>query len=405
MPNLANNKECTGCAACFNVCQKSAITMLEDAEGFLLPRVHTTRCVECGMCEKRCPAIHPLTSETKEQKAYAVINSIDRKQSSSGGAFSLFARYVLERDGIVFGAAMNDNLHVSHIKVDRVEDLNRLRGSKYVQSAIGRIYQDVKQELNVGRLVLFSGTPCQVAGLYAFLGKRYEENLMTLDLVCHGVPNQKTFDTYLRKLKNSNRLSMGDGNVERIRFRKLDSWSIVPSVKFSKTKWQMLEQEDNAYMGAFFKGLTYRESCFRCPYANLKRMGNFTIADFWGIGRHGKPFKKDVSSGISLVLDNCGRMITLIDELQKHAYIEERDIKEAVAENGNLKHPLERPESRDSAVKDLLDEKITLLDYSGKYGLLKKENLKYYVSKCLRSLIYALRLYNVYKRISYKLGK
>ncbi|MBR4920425.1 MAG: Coenzyme F420 hydrogenase/dehydrogenase, beta subunit C-terminal domain [Prevotella sp.] len=405
MPLLASHYSCTGCFTCANLCGKGAITMFADDEGFLMPQIDASRCMECGLCENKCPVLNPLNSNHKNQKAYAIINYADRKNSSSGGAFSLFARYVLAHKGVVFGATIDETFQVFHTKIDNVDDLDKLRSSKYVQSVIGDCYEEVKRELRSGKKVLFTGTPCQVAGLYAFLGKRGEDNLITLDLVCHGVPNHNVFNAYLEKLKASIRLNNGNGIVTGFRFRKLDSWDYRPAVKFAETKWQLLEQEDNAYMSAFFKGLIYRESCFRCQYANLNRVGDFTIADFWGIGRHGIPFKKNVSSGVSLVLDNSGKMKNILNELEKHAYIEERELREALIENENLKSPVERPKFRDSAVKDFLDENFSLLDYSIKYKLLKKENVKYYVNKYLKNIIYTLGLYNVYKTITYKLGK
>ena len=404
MIKLASNTECTGCSSCYNCCPRSAISMIEDSEGFLLPQIDTDLCIECGLCEKRCPVLHPLNTDNHGQKAYAVINNLDRQKSSSGGAFSLFARYVLKYGGVVFGVTIDENLQVFHKKIDKVEELENLRGSKYVQSVIGRVYHDVKQELYGGKKVLFCGTPCQVAGLYAFLGNRHEEKLITLDFVCHGVPNQCVFDAYLKKIKKSKRLLV-QGNIVGFRFRKLDCWDYRPAVKFSKSSWQMLIQEDNVYMSAFFRGLTYRECCFRCKYANLNRVGDFTIADFWGIGRHGRTFKKNVASGVSLVLDNRDKLPSFISEFKKYAYIEERDIFEAVEENGSLKCPVKRSEKRNSSVKDMLDENMSLYDYAIKYNLMKKENIIYYISTYLKNLIYTLGLYNVYKTISYKFGK
>ena len=405
MLKLATKKDCTGCAACANVCSKSAITMQADEEGFLQPYIDVEQCVECGLCEKRCPALHPLNPKPKEQRAYAIINFADRKLSSSGGAFSLFARYVLNQGGAVFGATIDEKLQVFHTKIEKVDDLKKLRGSKYVQSDIGDIYQEVKKELRAEKNVLFCGSPCQVAGLYAFLGQRNEDKLITLDLVCHGVPNQAIFNAYLRKLKNSPRLKAGEKNIEEFRFRKLDSWSIVPAVKFAKSKWQRLEQEDNAYMSAFFRGITYRESCFKCRYANLNRVGDFTIADFWGIGRHGKTFKKNVASGVSLVLDNRGKMAKLHRELEKNTYIEEREVSEAVVENCNLHDTVKRLPERNSAIKDMLDDSISLRTFGAKYHLLKKENWMHSLVKYGKDLIYALGLYNVYKTLIYKIGK
>ena len=172
-----------------NACSKSAIVMAEDSEGFLQPRIDVDKCVECGLCQRVCPVLHPIQNEGSKRKVYAFINYTDRKVSSSGGAFSFFARKILDEGGVVFGATMDDNLQVYHIGVESIDELHRLRGSKYVQSKIGSSYKEVRFLLQSGRRVLFVGTPCQIAGLYKFLGRRYEELLLTLDLICHGVPN------------------------------------------------------------------------------------------------------------------------------------------------------------------------------------------------------------------------
>ena len=200
MPILAKKTDCTGCAACMNSCARSAIQMVADEEGFLVPIVDNDKCVECKSCEKSCPVVTKTSNtNTSHPKAYAVWNEIDRRVSSSGGAFSSFARYVMKNGGVVFGAAFDTNLHCHHIKVTTIEGLDALRGSKYVQSEIGDTYKEIKSVLKDEKYVLFCGTPCQVAGLKAYLRKDYEK-LITLDLACHGVPSDSVFQAY--KLKN-----------------------------------------------------------------------------------------------------------------------------------------------------------------------------------------------------------
>ena len=184
MPTLASPETCTGCAACLNACTHSAITMTTDAEGFLTPNVDNSKCVECKLCEKACPVISPLQDKGfMNPRAYAVWSEPDRKVSSSGGAFSAFARYVLQQGGVVFGAAFDEELHCKHIEIQDIDGLAPLRGSKYVQSEIGDTFAQVRNHLRADRKVLFCGTPCQVAGLKNFLRKPYP-NLLTLDLIC-----------------------------------------------------------------------------------------------------------------------------------------------------------------------------------------------------------------------------
>ncbi len=405
MIELAEAKACTGCSACMNACPKGAITMPEDKEGFLFPHIDIDKCVECGLCQKACPALHPIQAEKTEKKVYAFINYTDRKVSSSGGAFSFFARKILNEGGAVFGATIDDNLQVYHIGIEKIEDLYRLRGSKYVQSNIGSSYKEVRKLLLSKRKVLFTGTPCQIAGLYKFLGKRWEGLLLTLDLVCHGVPNQKVFDTYLDKLTKIKKYSPDKvGNIVGFRFRNLDSWSIVPAVKITKSEtWKILSQESNVYMTAFFRGILYRESCFHCHYAGTERIGTFTIADYWGVGTMGKKFKKNVSAGVSLVIDNYGLMDKYLTT-DDNFYCEERTLEEARLKNENLNHSIQRVQERDTAILDLLSPEMSLREYAKKYGMLDSI-LKHIVKTVFKNVIYGLGLYNIYKTISYKLGR
>ena len=405
MVMLADKYHCTGCAACYQSCSKSAISMVCDEEGFLQPIIDENKCVECGLCSKRCPVLSPLERKSNNNlSAYALISYEDRKVSSSGGAFSVFAKWIFSQGGVVYGASNCAGLKVKHIRIDNVKDLCKLRGSKYVQSEMGSIFKNVKNDLVNGVKVLFVGTGCQVAGLYSFLNnKRYENLLYTLDLVCHGVPSQGCFDSYIGKLQK--KLAQKGENIEGFRFRKFDSWDYRPAIKFSKSKEHILVLSENCYMEAFFKALIFRESCYNCQYCNTNRVGTFTIADFWGIGRHGKPFSKNVSAGVSLVLDNDGLMPNILSELSEMAYIEKRDVEEAIVEQRNLKEAMPRSKFRDTAVKDLLSNNISLYEYCLKYGLPCKATFKWKMAKFAKDIIYGLGLYNIYKTLIYKLGK
>lgn len=404
MIKLADKFHCTGCSACANSCAHQAIMMASDEEGFLQPVINQEKCVECGLCTKHCSVLNPVKVELIKQTAYAVISNKDRTVSSSGGAFSVFARYILSQEGVVFGATIDKKFKVKHIAIQTFEGLSKLRGSKYVQSEIGDSYKQVKIYLSQQRKVLFVGTPCQVAGLYAYLnGKRYENLLITLDLVCHGVPSQGAFDAYIGKLKKIPRFS--DRNIEKFRFRKFDSWSIIPAVKLAKSEWKILNLWENAYMNAFFRGYIFRESCFRCQHCNTNRVGTFTIADFWGIGRHGVSFKKSVACGVSLVIDNQNNMPSLLNIISKDAYIERRTIEEAVVDQTNLREPLIRHHIRDKAISMLMDSNTSLQDFSMACGLPCAVTPKYVMMKLVKDSIVAFGLYNVYKTLIYKLGK
>lgn len=202
MPQLAKQDRCTGCMACMNICPKGAITFVDDKEGFLQPKIDQSKCIDCNLCEKTCPEMATQFHWNEEPPAvYAGWNKLDRRISSSGGAFSSIARFVIERGWAVYGATLDDKLNCRHIEVDTVEGLGRIRGSKYIQSSIGLTFKAVKKNLQADRYVLFSGTPCQVSGLLSYLKKDYPK-LITMDLVCHGVPSNTLFKKYVEKLEN-----------------------------------------------------------------------------------------------------------------------------------------------------------------------------------------------------------
>ena len=202
MPTLAIQKDCTGCSACYNICPKNAINITPNKEGFIMPEVDYTKCVECKLCEKACPIVNNINLKYPEvDEAYAFWDNETRTKSSSGGAFSAIARWILNKGGVVFGAVWSeDGFHCKHIACTNAEDLKYLRGSKYLQSDIKRTFCEAREALQNGRYVLFTGTPCQIAGLRSFLLKPYER-LVTVDIVCHGVPSNELFCNYINKLK------------------------------------------------------------------------------------------------------------------------------------------------------------------------------------------------------------
>lgn len=397
MPTLASPETCTGCAACLNACTHSAITMTTDTEGFLTPNVDNSKCVECKLCEKACPVISPLQDKGfMNPRAYAVWSEPDRKVSSSGGAFSAFTRYVLQQGGVVFGAAFDEELHCKHIEIQDIDGLTSLRGSKYVQSEIGDTFAQVRNHLRADRKVLFCGTPCQVAGLKNFLRKPYP-NLLTLDLICHGVPSDAVFQGYLKKI--SSRFA---ADVEGYEFRDRDGWGKAPSVSVCG-KFRRIYGVDALYMEAFNASAIFRKCCYQCPYSSIPRVGDCTLGDFWGIGRYGNPFKHDTMKGVSLVLANTEQGKAAIHQLAD-CYIEERTLEEALIENHNLKKASFPNQNRESIIKDFLDPLKTLDAIDTKYKLVDhsiKATAKNIASRLgLFSLV--KRIYNWYKVKSYE---
>lgn len=394
MPSLAELKDCTGCGACANVCAHNAIKLTEGKESFLFPVIDVGKCVDCKLCEKSCPALMQMaTSNRIEPKAFAVWSEIDRRKSSSGGAFSSFARNTISKGGVVFGAAFDDRLVCHHIHVDAIEGLDALRGSKYVQSNIGLAYKEAKQFLKSGREVLFSGTPCQIAGLYAFLKRDYP-NLLTLDLACHGVPSNAIFQSYISKI--STRFA-GYSKIDGFEFRRRDGWGKSPSVSLGG-KLRPIYDVDSLYMNAFDACAIFRESCYHCKYAQTQRVGDCSLADFWGIGRYGTPFKYDVLKGVSLVLVNNQKGEEALNGLQD-TMIEERTLKEALIENHNLRQSSIMPKGRTDIIKAFLDPNMSLDQIDKKFHLVDhsfKAQVKKYATKW-HLFDPVKRLYNYYK--------
>lgn len=280
MPELVSRLKCTGCAACQLLCPCGAIQMRPDKEGFVFPVVEVSRCVECGLCERRCP-VRIDRKRDATPMCYAAKSDDDRLvlESSSGGLFSEFALSVLGRGGSVFGAAyVGEDFDVKHIAVESVEDLCKLRGSKYVQSEIGEAYRRVKEVLECGRAALFSGTPCQIAGLKAYLGKDYDKLLM-VEVICHGVPSPQLFNELKREMTERH------GTLVAMSFRdKSEGWSSRAVTGWYASGEKIRERGDlNDYFKAFIAHLTLRHSCEDCQFNDGKSEADVTLGDFWGV--------------------------------------------------------------------------------------------------------------------------
>lgn len=366
---LCDKMTCTQCMACVNTCPKGCIKMVDAGQGFTIPQIDGYICVECGACMRVCHQLVKNLERNTPAKTLACWTKVtsDRKKSSSGGAFSVLARKVLSQNGVVFGATMSKDLKVHHIGIEKAEDLPRLQGSKYVQSYLGDTYAQVRNYLKDGRLVLFTGTPCQVGGLLTFLRKKYE-NLITCDMVCHGVPSQRAFDAFCERTHLS-------GTCEGISFRFTEGWGFqlareyvltkAGGYDFAKVKRKPVSPSKAWYMRAFNKSLLFNEACYTCPYAQVGRVSDFTMADYWGLGVKA-PFNHPTYQGISMLLVNTPKAVELLNELADLFY-EERDLQEAIVGNYNLTHSSVRPDNRDAFIAELFDMKNK--DLVKKYGL------------------------------------
>jgi len=284
MIKITEKQNCCGCHACANVCPKSCIKMKSDSEGFLYPEIDNNKCVDCHLCEKVCPILSEADiSQEKKLHVYAAINKNEtiRLKSSSGGIFTLIAEWIINQGGIVFGASLSENFKsVHHIAVDNISDLEKLRGSKYLQSTIGNSYVKAKKYLDCGRKVLFTGTPCQISGLYSYLRKDYE-NLYTQDIICHGVPSPKVWKKYLEE-----REKKADSETRRVFFRhkKKSGWKNYSLLfKFLNNKAYFNDFQHDNFMKIFLANICLRPSCYSCRFKTLNRQADITLADFWGI--------------------------------------------------------------------------------------------------------------------------
>ena len=350
MIEVKNKKDCCGCSVCANVCPKNCIEMISDNEGFLYPEVDKERCVNCGLCEKFCPTINKLQLVENNQIALAVINKDNniRLNSSSGGVFTLLASEIIKNGGVVFGAALSENCKsVSHIPVRTLEELNALRGSKYVQSQIGNTYNEVKTVLENGKKVLFSGTPCQVSGLYTFLGKEYE-NLFTCDFVCHGVPSPLVWKKYV-ELREAKALS----KTNRVFFRnKQKGWKEYSlKFEFQNGKEFIKSVIDDLFLRGFARDLYLRPSCYECRFKGTNRPSDITLADFWGVESI-CPEMYD-NKGTSLLILNSEKGNSLFDLISNSTINKEVDLKAAISFNSAAIKSVSMPKKRDDFFAEL----------------------------------------------------
>lgn len=347
---ISDKKECCGCTACMQSCPKHCIFLEKDTEGFLYPKVDTDTCVNCGLCEKVCPVLHPVSS-TKAPLVYAGINNDTniRLQSSSGGIFTLIAEQILQKNGVVFGACFDEQWNVVHRYTETKEGFSRFRGSKYVQSHLGDSFLQTKRFLDEGREVLFSGTPCQIAGLKNFLRKSYQ-NLLTVDVVCHGVPSPKVWQKYLHEsvckayhIRQGSPFSLAD-KIMNISFRsKEKGWKeFCMSIVYKNRKKEVIPFYDDTYMNVFLSDLSLRPSCYACSAKLHHVQSDITLADFWGIDRLHSEMDDD--KGCSLILVHNAHALSLLKSLD--CQLQEQKLDEAIDFNPTIIHSVKEPVNR-----------------------------------------------------------
>ena len=283
-----DESSCCGCRACEHKCPQNAITMVGNEEGFLYPVIDIKLCVNCGACDRVCPQMAPPKKEDPVS-IYAVQHndSAILSSSSSGGVFRLIADEVINQGGCVVGCVWDDDFHPVLKIADSLKELFPMQGSKYVSSDTLNVYEQVKSRLKDGQLVLFTGAPCQCAGLLNYLGKQYE-NLLTAEFLCHGMPSQLIFDTYISHLIKKYRIKNGKKSIKNYRFRDKTKrgWGLVSSCTFEKGKRVKVKytfESTDPYIYGFINGYFNRYSCYSCKYRGQKRFADFTFCDFWGV--------------------------------------------------------------------------------------------------------------------------
>lgn len=369
---------CTGCYSCINICPNGCITMKQAETGFSIPEINQSLCINCGQCEKVCPVIHMPEVSTKTT-AYAIKNRSEkvRIDSTSGGAFFLLAEYVIERGGIVLGAAYDSDFVVCHIAVVDKNELLSLQGSKYVQSKIGTCFAEIKKQLEAGYLILFSGTPCQCMGLKSYLRKEYDNLIMT-DIVCHGVPSPKVWQTYInyRSQKENN----GNRPI-RINMRsKASGWSrygYSTEFDYGNGKISCIHNSQDLFMKAFIGNICLRNSCSDCKAKGVERCTDFTLGDYWGIWNQHPEFDDNMGTSIVLVHSQKGREI--LNQLSDKFECLEVDIEDAYRENKSLIDSSPAHPNRDEFLSQVTAENFEDLvrkyfpqEIAQKSGLLQK---------------------------------
>lgn len=361
---MINEINCTGCGACAEVCPKRCISLIRNNKGFLAAEINSEQCVHCNKCDAVCPNMTDVSMNTpKECVAAYSAQPQHVMSSSSGGVFTVLAERVISEGGAVYGAAFDGNLNLSHVCVTESENLAAIRGSKYIQSDVSAVLADIKARLGSGQTVLFSGTPCQTAAVSLLCdGLEGRDNLILVDIVCHGTPSNRLFGDYI-------------ADIGRRQKSKVTSFSFR-SKKLASTLYGFEYLCENGKTGvsnggytpfgkAFFNGLAMRDSCYNCRFARSGRVGDLTIGDYWGCVNDYPDFYN--SNGTSCILVNTERGARLLAEVKDRLSTCKTDIEKVKKNNHNLNSPTEKSPLTEQFWKDY-DEKG--------YGYIFKKYLK-----------------------------
>lgn len=371
------DNNCCGCRACEQVCPKKCIEFEKDFEGFIYPNIDENKCIDCSLCLKTCP-IYNYKNNELEPKVYVFKNKNENlKNSASGGACDAVARKIISEGGVVYGVAWDEDFNATYIRITSINDLIKIQSSKYVFADTNNSYSSIKQDLKDGLKVLFSGTSCQVDGLYHFLGKDYE-NLFTISIICHGVPSGELFKNYIKYKERKLNEKIIDYNF---RSKEKNGWGLTEKITSidsnGKLKIYFKDLFDTSYGYDFLKGYNYRENCYNCLYTNKNRIGDWSVGDYWGISKF---HDIDTKDGVSVVCVMTNKGSKMLESLSSVSEIVESKFEYAAENQENLKHPTIKKDIRNKYYNAYTDEKF--------FDTRKpKKSLKRMIKKVLKILL------------------
>ena len=338
MPTLAEEKYCTGCSACMSGCPINCITMVPDINGFAYPVIpDLSKCISCGLCENSCPIVmnKPIGNHNNPIAFAAYSNNLDlRKESSSGGIFSEIANEFIMMGGIVYGAAYDERFRVYHTSIETIDELNTIRRAKYAESWLGNTFSEVKSELDKGRQVLFSGTPCQVGGLIAFLKKGYD-NLFCIDFICHGVPSPMVWEAYVEYRANTDNngilpieINLRDKSTGWSKYRYSNCYKYPDGVEYRESS------HDSVYMKLFTQDYILRKSCENCKFKGYSRPSDITLGDFWGIWDIDPEMDDDNGTSVAIIQSKKG--MNVWDNVQERLHFKKVQLGQIRQQNPSI---------------------------------------------------------------------
>lgn len=360
--------DCVSCGACYAVCNNDAIRLIKNEEGFLGSLINNSKCKDCNLCKQICPALNDVSKNPKSNDVWAFkANDETRKKSASGGAFMALAERVIKQKGVIYGAVQNQEFSVAHVRVENLKDLTLMQGTKYVVSDISDCYTKLVKDLNSGKTVLFSGTPCQIDAVnrYVKMRKLPIDNLYTIDIICHGVPSPTIYDEYIEWMESKEKSKI----IEyKFRSKKLGWRGNTTYVKFANGKELFNDKKSAAYMNLYYSNNVTRNSCYSCNYTTHERVSDITISDYWGIEKLDKTFEDEL--GVSMVIVNSDKGKELFTSVEGDKLVGNI----AVANQPQLTNPVSCQMGREAFWEDFNTRGIEYV--VKKYGGAKRDSLK-----------------------------